>query len=111
MSNRYGSYLAYNYDQDHTNALGCQYTNETYPGGVDCDVMEDKITVLNIVMALFGPVSLNIHKMNHVDLKFMRFSDIGCRGDSRIHHGVVGVDGSTRPAGFRSHRRHRPGQR
>ena len=54
---RYGSYLAYNYDQDHTNALGCQYINETYPNGVDCDVMEDKITVLNIVMALFGPVS------------------------------------------------------
>ena len=58
MTNRYGSYLAYNYDQDHTNALGCQYTNVTYPDGVNCDVEEDKITVLNIVMALLGPVSV-----------------------------------------------------
>ena len=53
LRHRYGSYLAYNYDQDHTNALGCQYE------GNNCDVMEDKITVLNIVMALLGPVSLN----------------------------------------------------
>ena len=48
---RYGSYLAYDYDQDHTNALGCQYN------GNNCDVKTDEITILNIVMALFSPVS------------------------------------------------------
>lgn len=57
MRLRYGSYLAYNYDQDHTNALGCQYIDVNGVGN-NCDVMEDKITVLNIVMALFSGVSL-----------------------------------------------------
>lgn len=52
---RYGSYLAYNYDQDHTNALGCQYIDVNGVGN-NCDVMEDKITVLNIVMALFSGI-------------------------------------------------------
>ena len=50
---RYGSYLAYNYDQGHTDELGCRN-----PDGTNCDVYTDEITTLNIVMALFSGVSL-----------------------------------------------------
>ena len=48
---RFGAYMSYNYDQEHSDSIGCQYK------GGGCDVNTDEVTVLNMALVVLNSVS------------------------------------------------------
>ena len=52
-------YMAYFYDAEHSDSIGCQYK------GGGCDVYTDEVTVLNMALVV----------LNAVSIKFSHFLD------------------------------------
>ena len=49
---RFGAYLSFHFDQEHTDSLGCQFN------GKSCDVHTDEVTVLNLALAALTSVRM-----------------------------------------------------